>query len=120
MFLHQQKIGFLELNGKRAQHNDLKIGLKMTDTTPKQARGLAKRTEEGARHISVETCDALRSLADQLEAVTAERDSYKLDADRYRWLRAGDYSIALSRSILNDTPHGVDATIDAAIAKEAK
>lgn len=74
VFLHQQKIGFLELNGKKAQHNDLKIGLNMTETTPKQARGLAKRTEEGARHISVETCDALRSLADQLEAVTEKRD----------------------------------------------
>ena len=46
----------------------------MTHTTPKQARWLAKRTEEGARHMSVETCDALRSLADQLEAVTEKRD----------------------------------------------
>ena len=55
-----------------------------------------------------------------IDSLTAERDAYKLDAARYRWLRAGDYSIALSRSILNDTPHGVDATIDAAIAKEAK
>ena len=83
----------------------------------------------------------LRSLSDQVEALTAELNNVGLpklamcpacteevpmlqcdqltqDAKRYRWLRAGDYSIALSRSILNDTPHGIDKTIDAAIAKE--
>ena len=35
------------------------------------------------------------------------------DAKRYRKLRAGHYSIALARSILNDTPHGIDAAVDA-------
>ena len=35
------------------------------------------------------------------------------DAERYRKLRAGNYSIALERSILNDTPLGVDAAVDA-------
>jgi hypothetical protein len=35
------------------------------------------------------------------------------DARRYRKLRAGKYSIAVARSILNDTPHGIDAAVDA-------
>lgn len=84
--------------------------------------------------------DKIDALQAQVEALTAELNNVGLpklamcpacteevpmlqcdqltqDAKRYRWLRAGDYSIALSRSILNDTPHGIDKTIDAAIAK---
>lgn len=41
------------------------------------------------------------------------------DAERYRWLRTGNYSISVARSILNDTESGLDSTIDAAIAKAA-
>lgn len=40
------------------------------------------------------------------------------DAARYRWLRAGNYPIGFARSVLNDTPHGIDAAIDAAMAKD--
>ena len=87
----------------------------MTETTPKQARGLAKRTEEGARHISVETCDALRSLADQLEAVTAERDSYNLDAERYQWLRGHPTYMGWEHDFRADE---IDCSLDADIAKE--
>ena len=107
-------------------------------TTPQEARELAEHYADTSLAKST-----LRSLASQVEALTAEnaqirelmnmynlggwtdsltlmqeRDSYKKDAERYRWLRAGNYSIALSCSILNDTPHGIDKTIDAAIAKE--
>ena len=85
--------------------------------------------------------DKIDALQAQVEALTAELNNVGLpklamcpacmeevsmlqcdqltqDAKRYRWLRAGDYSIALSRSILNDTPHGIDKTIDAAIDRE--
>lgn len=60
----------------------------MTHTTPTEAREVADRLE--AKKLDVSTwvaVTALRSLADQLEAVTAERDAYKLDAERYRRLR---------------------------------
>ena len=82
--------------------------------------------------------DKIDALQAQVEALTAELNNVGLpklamcpacteevpmlqcdqltqDAKRYRWLRAGDYSIALSCSILNDTPHGIDKTIDAAL-----
>jgi len=52
--------------------------------------------------------DAVARLVERLEAAEA-------NAARYRWLRAGDYSIKLARSILNDTPHGIDAAVDAAM-----
>ena len=41
------------------------------------------------------------------------RAALEKDARRYRKLRAGNYSIAVARSILNDTPHGLDAAVDA-------
>ena len=108
----------------------------MIMTTPQEARELAEHYADTSLAKST-----LRSLASQVEALTAELNNVGLpklamcpacmeevpmlqcdqltqDAKRYRWLRAGDYSIALSRSILNDTPHGIDKTIDAAIAKE--
>jgi hypothetical protein len=54
-------------------------------------------------------------------AVAAERERFtgarqaalEKDAQRYRKLRAGKYSIQVARSILNDTPHGIDETVDA-------
>jgi hypothetical protein len=42
------------------------------------------------------------------------------DAERYRWLRAGNYPIAFARSVLNDTPHGIDAAIDAMRASSTR
>lgn len=107
-------------------------------TTPAEARARADYLDSIGKNG---TASMLRSLSDQVEALTAELNNVGLpklamcpacteevpmlqcdqltqDAKRYRWLRAGDYSIALSRSILNDTPHGIDKTIDAAIAKE--
>jgi hypothetical protein len=35
------------------------------------------------------------------------------DAERYRCLRAGNYPIEFARSVLNDTPQGIDAAVDA-------
>ena len=49
-------------------------------TTPTEARKLAS-------HYDDPDANALRDLADQLEALTAKRDSYKKDAERYQWLR---------------------------------
>jgi hypothetical protein len=51
----------------------------------------------------------------QPSASTAIPNADARDAARYRWLRAGNYSIGFARSVLNDTPHGIDAAIDAAM-----
>lgn len=37
------------------------------------------------------------------------------DAARYRWLRAGRYPLHLAQMILNDTPEGIDQSIDSAM-----
>ena len=37
------------------------------------------------------------------------------DAERYRWLRGGKASFEQARGILNDTPSGIDAAVDAMI-----
>lgn len=67
-------------------------------TTPSEARAIADMLQTD---IPAGAVEAFRSLADQVEALTAqldsyamalnetkaERDSYKKDAERYRWLR---------------------------------
>ncbi len=79
-----------------------------TPTTPEQARELsddAKNLGLWADHRSLYNVvrdadrysDALHSLAQQVESLTADRDALKADAERYRHLRdaenEGDYSI---------------------------
>lgn len=94
---------------------------------------LPKVGEPEARFSVVETAD-LRAILDGLAQYLKEDETpaqriereradtgtvlkllarEKKDAERYRKLRAGHYSIALARSILNDTPHGIDAAVDA-------
>ena len=48
-----------------------------------------------------------------LKGFTAWALAMEKDAKRYRKLRAGKYSIQVARRILNDTPHGIDAAVDA-------
>ncbi len=55
----------------------------------------------------------------QAEAVRVP-DNVVKDAELYRWLRNGDYSFNFAQRILNDTPLGIDAAIDAAMLKEEK
>jgi hypothetical protein len=58
--------------------------------------------------------------AETVAALTAERDALREDAMRYRWLRSGDYSLPFARAVLNDTPVGIDKSIDDAIAAGGK
>lgn len=46
----------------------------------------------------------------QFRLAAAERD-----AARYRVLRRGSYQLDVARTILNDTPDGIDAAVDALI-----
>lgn len=75
-------------------------------TTPEQAYGLANMWEG----IATPPCNALRSLAMQVESLTAanlewmqhsvkstaERDALKADAERYRWLCKSDWYVGPS------------------------
>lgn len=44
-----------------------------------------------------------------------EKEATEKDAKRYRWLRSGMANMEQVRGILNDTPHGIDAAVDAAM-----
>ena len=54
--------------------------------------------------------------AAEIERLRAQVAALEGDAGRYRWLRAGNYNFAVARSILNDTPWGIDASIDRQLA----
>jgi hypothetical protein len=55
----------------------------------------------------------------EYDALAAERDALRKDAERYRWLRDKKHpSLGLTRLVLNDTPHGIDAAIDAAMGEK--
>lgn len=102
-------------------------------TTPQQARELAKNLRTKPTPLSV-VVPVLQSLADQVEALRAELESwrltnridelqrahdiYKKDAERYRWLRnrmpGQAYRVA---GIIYGEISEVDKQIDAAIAK---
>ena len=138
----------------------------MTHTTPKQARSAAEVLDRFTAKKDYAdftfVSQSLRSLADQIEvvtaeltikdlaieamrqaivrqgteiaelkAVTAERDAYKLDAQRYRWRRKQYWdtsefcvvtkpklNVILGSLFLSDNE--LDDRVDTAIAKEAK
>jgi hypothetical protein len=73
------------------------------------------------RAISVAEAVAMANLRAALAAAPGARqplsDTDAKDAKRYQWLRAGNYAFDFARSVLNDTPHGIDAAIDAAMQK---
>jgi hypothetical protein len=52
------------------------------------------------------SCDNVARRVDECMAL-------RKDAERYRKLRAGNYSHDLARHILNDRPDGIDAAVDA-------
>ena len=88
----------------------------MTPTTPAAARKMA---DEIALRISVPIANTIRSLASQVEALTAELEGYKKDAERYRWLRLNAYVDVMKflPRIEGVQTSMFDDTIDAAIAK---
>jgi hypothetical protein len=73
-------------------------------------RGGIKAFADDCIRIAVAPAEPPAVEADAINASAAK------DAKRYRWLRAGRYSFDIARSILNDTPHGIDAAIDSAMS----
>ena len=67
-------------------------------------------SEVGTMH-GASTVASLTAQRDQALARVAELEK---DAARYRWLRSVPNAFKAQR-IVNDTPHGMDATIDAAM-----
>jgi hypothetical protein len=55
----------------------------------------------------------LDDVAAQSPLAKLELARLRKDAERYRKLRAGNYSHDLARHILNDMPDGIDAAVDA-------
>ena len=66
--------------------------------------------EVGALHGA----STVASLTAQRDAALARVAELEKDAARYRWLRSVPNAFKAQR-IVNDTPHGMDATIDAAM-----
>ena len=88
----------------------------ITDRYEAMAYGWERAMERAAEAIP----DDLYS-ASTVAAITAQRDAalarvaeLEKDAARYRWLRSVPNAFKAQR-IVNDTPHGMDATIDAAM-----
>ena len=93
-----------------------------TPTTPGIAELLARvidvvrmRVDDRCDLESVNT--AINGVLAHVADLEAQRDEALKDAGRYRWLRAGRYPLHLAQMILNDTPEGIDAAIDEAIAQ---
>ncbi len=72
--------------------------------------------QEYVTHIAER--DRLRAEVEAKDAANAALVAFygalQADAERYRWLRRGEYPFDFARSVLNDAPSGIDAAIDAA------
>jgi hypothetical protein len=70
-------------------------------------------------------CEHAMDGLDNLDMLTYSRASLQSaieglvrNAERYRWLRRGDYPFSFAARVLNDTPFGIDNIIDAAMKGE--
>lgn len=96
------------------------------DGSGKKARwGKNELGRSGWQSVPCTKCNGVGALhtypASVVAAITAQRDAalarvaeLEKDAARYRWLRSVPNAFKAQR-IVNDTPHGMDATIDAAM-----
>lgn len=75
------------------------------------------RAEVEALRFQLEQKEAgwQRTYDHDVAKLRAEVEALRKDAERYRWLRAGRYPLRVAQQILNDTPEGIDAAIDAAL-----
>ena len=79
-----------------------------------QDRRIPSEEVRAAIDASSEARNALIAEVERLAAQAAPTERDAQDAARYRWLRSVPNAFKAQR-IVNDTPHGMDATIDAAM-----
>jgi hypothetical protein len=97
-------------------HNVRELRLQTAEHTGESTGNLAvleRRIEDGILALA-----GLPVVQGELPIAAPAASGDALNARRYEWLRAGNYPLAFARSVLNDTPHGIDAAIDAQITKE--
>lgn len=82
---------------------------------PQQAEAVQYTRADLDRAYSAGLVEGERLAIQQAEAVPPD---VVRDAERYRWLRSGKYPYRFAHNVLNDTPLGIDAAIDAAIAQQ--
>ncbi len=96
-----------------------KCGICTKDIDMNECNGCGARDREITRQLKEvvrwksRAATYKKQSSKKLQAKTQDQH----DAARYRWLRSGKYSIDIARSILNDTPNGIDDAIDAAMLK---
>ncbi len=92
--------------------------MSLTDEQIRKAGGIVHR--DG--NIFFKNIDHLNSaiesaatapLLERIAELERELEAVRKDAERYRWLRSAPNGFEAQR-IVNDTPHGMDAAIDAA------
>ena len=82
--------------------------------TQSKAEARIAERKDGSECVPLVPASVVASLTAQRDAALARVAELEKDAARYRWLRSVPNAFKAQR-IVNDTPHGMDATIDAAM-----
>ena len=82
--------------------------------TQSKAEARIAERKDGSECVPLVPASTVASLTAQRDQALARVAELEKDAARYRWLRSVPNAFKAQR-IVNDTPHGMDATIDAAM-----
>ena len=82
--------------------------------TQSKAEARIAERKDGSECVPLVPASTVASLTAQRDHALARAAELEKDAARYRWLRSVPNAFKAQR-IVNDTPHGMDATIDAAM-----
>ena len=82
--------------------------------TQSKAEARIAERKDGSECVPLVPASTVAAITAQRDAALARVAELEKDAARYRWLRSVPNAFKAQR-IVNDTPHGMDATIDAAM-----